>query len=362
MAEDNANASDINPSSAGQESPFTVANDIINTSNDIRRQLQIRINRSDGGQININTNGATATPRARIINTARRRANQNNTQHNNILPPLVPQPVLNQQTNEADDDEDIKKKHLKKFECALCVEYMENPVGCGNTSCDSRFCNVCLKKVIVNAAAQTLGNQLEAKCPHCRKVFTAQSIKEDKELQKEMDECTDTVKCQYSGCDTQLSLGIVKLHEATCPYQQLKCRYSDWGCEWVGRKKDYNDHEMHQCEFRGGLGKLLERYRQGEAHTNHILNQHHMQLMASSQMMNLHSRQMILLRTKNAGSIIDVIHMAYEACLFPGRFLAMKEVWAGMISQSDTRCLVFNTLLMIPSFLLIFNVSMVCLW
>lgn len=114
----------------------------------------------------------------------------------------------------------------------------------------------------------------------------------------------------------------------------------------------------HQCEFRGGLGKLLERYRQGEAQTNHILNQHHMQLMASSQMMNLHSRQMILLRTKNAGSILDDLHMAYEACLFPGRFLAMKEVWAGMISQSDTRCLVFNTLLMIPSFLLIFNVSM----
>ena len=96
--------------------------------------------------------------------------------------------------------------------------------------------------------------------------------------------------------------------------------------------------------------------------TNHILNQHHMQLMASSQMMSLHSRQMILLRSKNAGSILDVLHMAYEACLFPGRFLAMKEVWAGMISQSDTRCLVFNTLLMIPSFLLIFNVSMVCVW
>jgi len=376
MAED-ANTSDNNPSSAGQEPPFTDANDTNNNSN-IRRQFQIRnimeysqrslnlLNRLDGGQININANGAIATPRARIINTARRRANQNNTQLNaNILPPLVPQPVLNQQTNNGgtDDEEDTKKKHLKKFECALCVEYMENPVGCGNTSCDSRFCNVCLKKVIVNAAAQTLGNQLEAKCPHCRKVFTAQSIKEDKELKKEMDECTDTVKCQYSGCDTQLSLGIVKLHEATCPYQQLKCRYSDWGCEWVGRRMDLNDHEMHQCEFRGGLGKLLERYRQGEAQTNHILNQHHMQLMASSQMMNLHSRQMILLRTKNAGSILDVLHMAYEACLFPGRFLAMKEVWAGMISQSDTRCLVFNTLLMIPSFLLIFNVSiMVCVW
>ena len=244
MTEDNTNASDINPSSAGQEPPFTDTNDTNNNSN-IRRHAQILFNRSSVAHININTNGATATPRARIINTARRRANQNNTRHNsNILPPLVPQPVLKQTNNDGtDDEEDTKKKQLKKFECALCVEYMENPVGCGNTSCDSRFCDVCLKKVIVNAAAQTLGNQLEAKCPHCRKVFTAQSIKEDKELKKEMDECTDTVKCQYSGCDTQLSIGIVKLHEATCPYQQLKCRYSDWGCEWIGRRMDLSDHE-----------------------------------------------------------------------------------------------------------------------
>ena len=363
MAED---TSDINPSSAGQEQPFTPATAANETNNNssIRRQFQIRINRSDGGQININTNGTTATHRARVINTARRRANQNNTQHNNnILPPLVPQPVLNQQTNN-DGTDDEKKKQLKKFECALCVEYMENPVGCGKVSCDSRFCSLCLKRVIVNAS-QTPGNQLGpncARCPHCRKVFTAQSIKEDTELKKEMDECKQTVACQFVGCETKLSIGIVKLHEATCPYQQLKCRYSGWGCEWIGRRMDLNNHEMHQCEFRGGLGKLLERYRQGEAHTNHILNQHHMQLMASSQMMNLHSRQMIMLRTKNAGSIIDVLHMAYEASLFPGRFLAMKEVWAGMISQSDTRCLVFNTLLMIPSFLLIFNVSMVCVW
>ena len=88
MAED---TSDINPSSAGQEQPFTPATAANETNNNssIRRQFQIRINRSDGGQININTNGTTATHRARVINTARRRANQNNTQHNNnILPPL----------------------------------------------------------------------------------------------------------------------------------------------------------------------------------------------------------------------------------------------------------------------------------
>ena len=95
---------DINPSSAGQEPPFTDANDTNNYSN-IRRQFQIRINRSDGGQININTNGAANTTRARVINTVRQRVNQHNTQNRNILPPLVPQPVLNQQINNDRSDD-----------------------------------------------------------------------------------------------------------------------------------------------------------------------------------------------------------------------------------------------------------------
>ena len=126
MAED-TNTRDINPSSAGQEPPLTDANDTnnnsniggmdassvaqslinrtrygaANTNNDNRRRAQTIINLSypDGGQINVNTNGAANTTRARVINTVRQRVNQHNTQHNNILPPLVPQPVLNQQIN-----------------------------------------------------------------------------------------------------------------------------------------------------------------------------------------------------------------------------------------------------------------------
>lgn len=239
------------------------------------------------------------------------------------------------------------------------TEYMDYPVGCG--SCQTRFCKECLQRVLrqsaVSNGSQSTDPPNSAKCPHCRSFFTLQSITLDNELRKEICDCTETVTCPFRGCGAELRIGLLKAHEATCPYMRMRCRFADWGCDWVGQRKFIEDHDAHQCEFRGGLGKLVERYRQCDAHTGHVLHHHHMQIGASSQMLALHSRQMMLLRNKNAGNVVDVFQLAYEASLFPGRFCAMREMWISLIGQHDAQCLVCNIMLLTPSLILILKVS-----
>ena len=236
---------------------------------------------------------------------------------------------------------------------------MENPVGCG--SCQTRFCRSCLQRVLrqatMNRNPQSTDPPNSAKCPHCRSYFTSQTIYIDRALEKIISDCTDTVTCPFSGCNTELRIGLLKAHEAQCQYIRMRCKFAEWGCSWVGRKKDLADHDEHECEFRGGLGKLVERFRQGDAQGRQILQQHHMQISAQSQMLSLHSRQMIMIRARNAGSVFDVLQLAYEASLFPGRFSATREVWSGMINQQEGRCTICNMLLMLPSMALVLNVS-----
>jgi len=284
-----------------------------------------------------------------------------------MLPPLEPQPMLNQTSDEgnshaADNKEEGEKPSMtdmKRFECAICFEYMDDPVGCG--SCQHRVCQSCLHRVLReetnNRPPQSTDPPKSAKCPHCRSFFTIQSIVLDKELKKEISDCTDTVTCPFQGCGTGLRIGLLKAHEAQCPFIRMRCRFADWGCEWVGRKKDIEDHDAHQCEFRGGLGKLVERFRQGDAQGDHILQQHHMQLSGAGQMLSLHSRQMMMIRGKNAGDLFQTLHLAYEASLFPGRFNATGEMWISLIGKEESRCIVCNILLLVPSLALIFNVS-----
>ena len=122
-----------------------------NSTTNIRPQrLHFRIRNQDGTQININTN-ATSGGRRRInINTTPQVLRNNNTPNliggitappirmaPIVVPPLEPQPLPHQQTNNVQDDngtnnnvkgqedeqgdESKKKADMKKFECAICV-------------------------------------------------------------------------------------------------------------------------------------------------------------------------------------------------------------------------------------------------
>eukprot|EP01082_Thalassiosira_pseudonana_P014470 g13004.t1 g13004 contig7:653564-654118(+) len=89
---------------------------------------------------------------------------------------------------------------------------------------------------------------------------------------------------------------------------------------------DLQHHEQHICEFKAGLGKLVEKFRQSEERSNHILQHHQMQLAASSRMMAMQSRQLMMIRARNAGNVFDSLELAYQACCFPGRLYASKGV------------------------------------
>ena len=82
-----------------------------------------------------------------------------------------------------------------------------------------------------------------------------------------------------------------------------------------------------------------------------------LKIAATSRLLAIQGRQMVMIRGRNAGNIFDVIQLAYEASCFPGRFAASKELWENIVVQQGSRCLACNMLLLLPSFTLITHVS-----
>ena len=234
---------------------------------------------------------------------------------------------------------------------------MENPFGCGNASCASRFCRQCLQKVLRQSTSSGTSPESidppppnSTRCPNCRSFFSAASVLTDDDLQREIRDCGLTVPCQFRGCGARLRLRDHVAHESTCPHAIMGCRYADWGCRWVGRRMDLTNHDANECEFRRGLGVLVERLRRHEDAARREFHQHRARIGASSHMIALHSRQMMMARARNPYNVFDVLWLAYEVSLFSGRS-AMQGF------QREARCVVYNVLLLLPSLALAFNVS-----
>ncbi|KAL9184215.1 hypothetical protein ACHAXT_002301 [Thalassiosira profunda] len=354
----NINTSD----SAGNANNDTVGQHLLMRSLERRQRLEQA--QGAAGRLQQGINGA---PQRAINVTAGGRHIPGMGPAGPVLPSLEPQPLPNQTSdissadnaNAEDGGKTNEPANMKQYECAICYEYMDSPVGCG--SCQARFCANCLRRVLRQGIAERNPESEDppnsAKCPSCRAAFTAQSIVHDRELCRQIRECTDTVSCPFKGCGAEMRIGLLKAHEAQCPYIRMRCRYAEWGCEWVGKKKDLADHDAHQCEFKGGLGKLVEKFRQSDAQERHLLQQHHMQIGAQSQMLSLHSRQMMMMRGRNSGSALDILQLAYEVSLFPGRFSATRETWSSIINHQEAKCAVCNVLLLMPTLALVFNIS-----
>ena len=65
----------------------------------------------------------------------------------------------------------------------------------------------------------------------------------------------------------------------------------------------------------------------------------------------------MMMRERDPRSLLDVYRLAYEASFFPGRFVATRDMWSGMINGQERKCAVCNVLLVVPSLALIFHVS-----
>ena len=142
----------------------------------------------------------------------------------NVPPPLeaIPSPHYHSY-----DDE-----KFKIYECGICFDIMDTPVGCGG-SCQTRFCRLCLEHVAKQGGRN-------AKCSHCRTPFTLQSIQVDEALQQKMENCMETIICPFLGCGKNIPIKVIKQHEKQCGHMKMKCKFSEWGCEWVGKKRIWN--------------------------------------------------------------------------------------------------------------------------
>lgn len=243
-----------------------------------------------------------------------------------------PAPSASDTTCTIIDDEEVKK-----YECAVCFEVMDTPVGCG--SCQTRFCRPCLERVAKQGGTRP-------KCSHCRTPFTIESIQVDEALQEEMKNCMQTALCPFRGCGKKIPLNAIKLHESQCEHIRMRCKFAEWGCEWIGKKKDLEHHNCNECEFRAEMGRLVNVIR--EKTLNQAETIARLQGTRVNQAVNSQTRQLLMVRGRNAGNIFDVLAMSYEAVCFPGRFAATKVMWGDMITQEHSRSLAFNALMVSP--------------
>lgn len=116
-------------------------------------------------------------------------------------------------------------------------------------------------------ASSATGNA-PAKCPTCRCEFSLDDITLDAKLRERMQRAS-TVTCQYEGCNAQLSLQQVAIHEQTCSFVPMKCRYSTFGCEWKGTRQSLTQHE-EACPLMQVSG-LVEQFRQSNANHEHAI-------------------------------------------------------------------------------------------
>ena len=294
------------------------------------------------------------------------------------LPPLEPRPLPNQTSDDSirasahaalsssSPSSSDGRVDLKSFECSICYEYMEHPVGCGSSTCDARFCRDCLLRVlregIANRPPGSSDPDERARCPHCRSFFGRDTMRPDLAMQRRIGECTETVTCPFAGCGVSMPIGQLKEHEAGCGMMRMRCRYADWGCKWVGKRGDLPAHEADHCEFARGLGVLVERYRQSDAAHNNILHQHHLQLHATSQMLHMQGQRLMTLGAdrgqRNPGNFFNVADLAYKACCFPLRLRHSKDSWGLMLSCKTARKRNCNVLLLAPSTVLVLKVAL----
>jgi len=236
----------------------------------------------------------------------------------------------------------IDEEELKKYECAVCFEVMDTPVGCG--SCQVRFCRPCLERIAKQGGASP-------RCSHCRAPFTFDSIQVDEALLEAINNSTDTVHCSVSGCGKKVAMKALKVHEEQCDHIKFKCKFSEWGCTWIGKKKDLEHHDNNECEFRNELGRLVHAIRQKALNqTEEIARLQNTRL---NQIVNIHTRRMSMIRGRNAGNVFDVLAMSYEAVCFPGRFAATIDMWGEMVIQDHPRSMALNVLLTLPLIILI---------
>ena len=282
------------------------------------------------------------------------------------LPPLQPQPLPHSRPTTAVED----NPQLKKYECAICFEYLNQPVGCG--SCPVRFCKSCLERAVLRELQQQQQQQQQqqhsshssnnnngeigsAKCPHCRSIIRP-PIHLDVVLWNEMKSCSIPISCPFDGCnETALTLQTLAEHERTCPHLPVACPYAPYGCEWNGKSSQYSHHQSSSCRYEPWK-QFIESHRKHTWEIRHVISQHY-GLMGLNHALIHANRTLIMQRTNyssSSGNIVYIGQLVWEAMCFPERFLQHgsssggggSTVW--MVNGVEERGMILNICLSWP--------------
>ncbi len=258
------------------------------------------------------------------------------------LPPLVPQPVSSTSaTSNSHDDE-----ALTRFKCMLCYEFMNDPVGCPSATCSSRFCYKCLVRAARESSRGVPG--AKPKCPTCRVEFSR--IVRDAELTKEMLH-GPTVACRHEGCpEQQLKLLLVQDHESTCSFEKVKCRYSSFGCTWIGRRGDVSQHEGNDCALEK-VKVLVQGLRKMEKDHATRLNILQQQQLATLQMQQVYQQNAQRDLMKSTCNLFDLFHYCHVITCSTQHFLQTKERWQSFFRSNEGHAAVTNFLVLLPTVL-----------
>lgn len=141
-------------------------------------------------------------------------------------------PELFQRRNDEDDNDDASSVLLLHFQCGICLDVLDKPVGCG--TCSGRFCQSCFEKGI-----STTSNG-QPQCPTCRRTLPIGVP--DPALETRM--ASTFVPCRYADCTMQ-QIPIQQWHfhqKHQCEHRIVQCRYAMYGCSFRGTFQQEQQH------------------------------------------------------------------------------------------------------------------------
>ena len=273
--------------------------------------------------------------------------------------PLVPQPVppssrnTTTTTTTTTTEEEVDPPDYERFKCEICYEYLNEPVGCGK--CSSRFCRSCLQRVYESDKER---NQ-KPRCPVCRCEYD-KMVPDAGMYGVTNGGSAPTLPCRYVsvGCPfRKLPLPEIANHEAVCDHVLMRCRYSQYGCKWTGKRGLIKAHEEFGCKI-APTGNFIEQFRHQKA-------EHAMKMEMITQQIAHNSRFVHVLRStyardnqrKSLTDIFRLVQYCYTLLCLTPHFFMTKDLYVSYWRTNNTRAAVINFCVCLPFIAACFGVT-----
>ena len=125
----------------------------------------------------------------------------------------------------------------RNLHCPICLKVFKDPVQCHRNQ--HLFCTPCILRHL---------KQLH-RCPTCHEELTPETLVQPPRIVTDMLSSLN-ITCDYvqRGCREVVGLGVLELHVKQCNFAPVAC--SNDGCKLIINRRDIEDHERNECEFR----------------------------------------------------------------------------------------------------------------